>query len=134
MKKITNFIILGSIVLIFVGMIIFVVALSTNKEGTGFFNNGTIVTNTYKVDEDFNNIIIEESVCDINIIYKESDSTSINLKELSNIQHIIEVKDNTLTIKENDQRKWYEKIFNFYDTEIIVYLNKTTIKDLTIKI
>ena len=38
MKKITNFIILGSIVLLFVGMIIFVVALSTNKEGTGFFN------------------------------------------------------------------------------------------------
>ena len=133
MKKITNFIILGSIVLIFVGMIIFVVALSTNKEGTGFFNNGTIVSNTYKVEEDFNNITIEESVCDINIIYKESESTSINLKELSNVQHIIEVKDNTLTIKENDQRKWYEKIFNFYDTEIIVYLNKTTIKDLTIK-
>lgn len=132
MKKIINFIIIGSIVLVFAGMIIFVVALSTNKDGTGFFNNGIIVSNTYKVDEDFNNIIIEESVCDINIIYKESDSTSVNLKELSNIQHIIEVVDNTLTIKENDQRAWYEKLFNFYDTEIIVYLNKTTINDLTI--
>lgn len=132
MKKIINFIIIGSIVLVLAGMIIFVVALSTNKEGTGFFNNGTIVSNTYKVDEDFNNIIIEESYCDINIIYKESDSTSVISKELSNIQHIIEVIDNTLTIKENDQRAWYEKLFNFYDTEIIVYLNKTTINDLTI--
>ena len=132
MKKIINFIIIGSIVLVFAGMIIFVVALSTNKEGTGFFNNGTIVSNTYKVDEDFNNIIIEESVCDINIIYKESDSTSVISKELSNIQHIIEVVDNTLTIKENDQRAWYEKLFNFYDTEITIYLNINTINDLTI--
>lgn len=132
MKKIINFIIIGSIVLVLAGMIIFVVALSTNKEGTGFFNNGTIVSNTYKVDEDFNNIIIEESYCDINIIYKESDSTSVISKELSNIQHIIEVIDNTLTIKENDQRAWYEKLFNFYDTEITIYLNINTINDLTI--
>ena len=132
MKKITNLIILGSIALILTGMIIFVVSLSINKWDFGAFDSGNILTNTYNVEEEFNNIIIEESECDINIIYKESESTSVSLKELSNRQHIIEVKDNALIIKENDQRKWYEKLFNFYDTEITIYLNKSLINDLTI--
>lgn len=132
MKKITNFIILCSIALILTGMIIFVVSLSINKWDFGAFDSGNILTNTYNVEDEFNNIIIEESECDIDIIYKESESTSVSLKELSNSLHNIEVKDNVLIIKENDQRKWYEKLFNFYDTEITIYLNKSLINDLTI--
>lgn len=132
MKKVSNLIILGSIGLIFIGMIIFVISLSTNDWDFGKFNSENISTNTYQVEDYFNNIVIEEASCDINIVYTENSSCNVVAEEKENVSHIVEVKDNTLIIKENDQRKWYEKLINFSDTLIIIFINKNILNDLKI--
>lgn len=132
MKKVSNLIILGSIGLIFIGMIIFVISLSTNDWDFGKFNSENISTNTYQVEDYFNNIVIEEANCDINIVYTENSSCNVVAEEKENVSHIVEVKDNTLIIKENDQRKWYEKLINFSDTLIIISINKNILNDLKI--
>ena len=130
MKKLTNLLILGSIFLIIIGMIIFVVTLSINKWDFTTLHPTTISTNTYEITDDFTNITIDESECDLDIVYI-TEGVSV-VKEVSNKLHIVKVKDDTLTIKEQDNRAWYEYLFDFADTEMTLYLNKNTFGNLTI--
>lgn len=133
MKKATNIIILSSIFLIIVGIFIFVVTLSVNKWDFTKFSITTISTNTYNITDDFTNIEIEESDCDIDFVYIEGGENKVVVKEVSNKFHAVEVRANTLYIKENDERRWYEKIFGIYDTNITIYINKTILGNLNIK-
>ena len=89
MKKVSNLIILGSIGLIFIGMIIFVISLSTNDWDFGKFNPTNISTNTYQVEDYFNNIVIEETSCDINIVYSENSFCNVVAEEIENLSHIV---------------------------------------------
>ena len=134
MRKFTNFIILGSIFLIFVGMLIFVITLSINKWDFNVFSSSNVITNTYELTDEFYNIEIEESTCDVNITYINEGVSKIIAKEYTNRVQVIEVIDNTLKIKEEDNRAWYEKLFDFVDLEMTIYLNINELDKLNINI
>lgn len=132
MKKLVNVIILSSVFLILAGMIIFVIVLSVNKWDFGKFSIGSISINTYQIEEEFSDIMIEETTCNIDFVYVENDTCKVIAEEYSNILHLVEVTDGTLTIKEDDQRKWHEKLFNFKDTKLTIYINQKVLNKLTI--
>lgn len=132
MKKITNLVILGSVLLILTGMVMFVITLSINKWDFKTFVSGSVSTNTYEITDKISNIIIDESECDINIIYTDDETSKVVVKEESNRLHIVEVNEDTLTIKEEDNRAWFEKLFDFYDTEMTIYINNNLLDDLNI--
>lgn len=132
MKKFVNIIILSSVFLILAGMIMFVIVLSVNKWDFGKFSIGSVSTNTYQIEEEFSNIMIEETTSDIDFVYVEDGNCKVVAKEYSKVSHLVEVTDGTLTIKEDDQRKWHEKLFNFSDTKVTVYINQKVLNNLTI--
>ena len=132
MEKINKLFIIGSILLIFTGCILFVVALSKNNWNLELFSTGSKVVNSYEINDEFENILIDDSVSNIKIEYIEDDKNKVVIEEVSNRLHTVEVIDNSLTINENDKRVWYEKLFNFERTLITIYLNKSRINNLTI--
>ena len=132
MKKIANFIILGSVFLIILGMVIFVIALASNKFNFDTISNDTKVVKTYEISEEFSDIVVNEKDFDINVIYSKDSENKIVVDEITNISHQIEVIENTLTISNTDTRKWYEKLFSFYNYKLTIYLNYEVINNLKI--
>ena len=61
----------------------------------------------------FSNILINDDETDINIELSDNGSDYIVAKEYNDIKHSINVNNNTLEIKVENNRKWYNKIFSF---------------------
>ena len=86
---------------------------------------GILETKEYEINDKFNDIEIITDTADIKFILSENLNTSVVCDEQKNINHSVRVKDNTLLIKVDDNRKWYEYInINFGKTKITIYLPK----------
>ena len=58
----------------------------------------------------FENIKIITDTADIDFVLSENLNTLIICEEHKNIKHSVNVKENTLLVEVNDNRKWYEYI------------------------
>ena len=93
-------IVIGSALLI-AGGALFGVAVYRNSQ------NSTIETKEYAGSElgAFNNFDIDLTIADLE--FKTSDTTKVVVDETKYDSHTVEVSDNTLKIKGQDNRKWY---------------------------
>jgi len=90
-------------------------------------------TKEYEINDKFNDIEIITDSADIEFILSEKLNTLVVCDEQKNINHSVRVKNNTLLIKVNDNRKWYEYInINFGKTKITIYLPKNEYGELFI--
>ena len=90
-------------------------------------------TKEYEINDKFSDIEIITDTADIEFILSENLNTSVVCAEQKNINHSVRVKDNTLLIKVDDNRKWYEYInINFGKTKITIYLPKNEYGELFI--
>ena len=80
-------------------------------------------TNEYEIKETFENIKILTDTADINFVLSENLNTLIICEEHKNIKHSVNVKENTLLVEVNDNRKWYEHI-GISTSKITIYLSK----------
>ena len=110
MSKISKIwlIIAGSLMVI--GSFMFVIAMSL--VGWDFSKLSTVKfeTNNYTIEEDFKNISIKTSTSDIQFEIAEDGKCKVVCREPENVKHTVNVKGDTLTIKVDDDRKWYEHI------------------------
>ncbi len=119
--------------LIFLGGIISVGVLAAN-----YWNISDIITpkyekKTHDVIGDFNNINIETETADVVFEISTDNTCKVVCSENEKINYTINVNDDTLSILENDNRKWYEHFgFFFEDKEVKVYLPKTNYESLII--
>ena len=80
-----------------------------------------MVTNSYELHNDFENITIIADTADILLV--PADKVSVECYEEENSKHIVSVKNGTLTIELVDHVKWYERIgINFAKPKIKLYL------------
>ena len=115
-----------AVVLVVLGLILFVVAMSKNDWDFSKLSTITYQTNTHTVTEAFQNISMETDIADIAIVPSEDRTCRVVCHEAENMQHIVTVQDGTLKIGLVDQRKWYEYIgINFGKTKMMVYLPET---------
>ena len=97
-------------------------------------------TNTHNIGNQFKNISIISNTANITLIPSESEEGVITCYEQKNITHSVDIKDDTLTIKVNDTRKWYEHIgVSFENSKITVSIpageyGKLNIKSYTGKV
>ncbi len=92
-----------------------------------------IVTNEYKINDEFKNISVITNCADIHFLPSEDEKSRMVFHEYENLKHSAEVKEGTLFISLNDDRKWYDHIgFNFSTPEIEVYLPAAEYGDLLI--
>ena len=134
MRVMKKFFIVIAIILLVAGLSLFSVAFA--MAGFKFSKLGTqkLEENTYTPDGEFENITIKVSTADIKFKPAEDGKLSVVCRELSRDKHEVEVKDGTLSIKNNDKRKWYDNISFFSKSpSVTVYLPEKDYKVLTIK-
>ena len=86
-------------------------------------------TNEYEIKETFKDIKILTDTADIDFVLSENLNTLIICEEHKNIKHSVNVKENTLLVEVNDNRKWYEHI-GISTSKITIYLPKNEYDEL----
>ena len=86
-------------------------------------------TNEYEIKETFENIKIITDTADIDFVLSENLNPLIICEEHKNIKHSVNVKENTLLVEVNDNRKWYEHI-GISTSKITIYLPKNEYDEL----
>lgn len=103
----------------------------------GAFKNNALmqeVTKEYVLEDSFNKIDIDIVTADITFKPAEDDKTKVVSVEKEKIHHTAAVSNDALVIREQDDRKFYEKWFGFMGKmKITVYLPETTYSELKIK-
>lgn len=127
MKKSKKILITVAVILVAVGMIcgfcgIYSLGFNFNEISTSDF-----VTHTYTVEDDFTNIIIEDTASNINFYKSNDDKCRVLCDEREKVTHTVVNENNTLTVRVKDERNWFERInigFFVSDMRVSVYLPK----------
>ena len=88
---------------------------------------------TYYIEQPYNNIKIELDTFDINIHLSENFENKIVSKENKKLYIEEKVIDNVLTIRQIDNRMFFEKFFDFNNFEVDLYLSQQSINLLNIE-
>ena len=118
MKKTIAWIVIPFLMLLIIGIILYGLLVTRKLE-----------TNEYEIKENFNNIKIITNTADIDLVLSENLNTLIVCEEHKNIKHTVNIKENTLLIEVDDNRKWYEHI-GISISKITVYLPKSEYGEL----
>lgn len=135
MKKSKKILIITAVAMLIIGCLIAFLALLSFNFDFSKINTVNPLTETYDVDESFQNINIEDTECDVNLIPAENEECIVICNESDKIRHSVTVENGTLKIKRIDNRQWYEHIFVFFwgETEINLYLPQNEFENLYIK-
>ena len=91
-------------------------------------------THEYEIKENYKDIKITTDTADIQFILSESPNSLIVCEEEKNANHSVIVKENTLRIEVDDNKKWYEDIgINLRTPKITVYLGKSEYGNISLK-
>lgn len=119
--------------LVVAGMILFVAVMMIYHWDFSRLSTSKTETNTYEIKEEFSNIKFNTKEADILFVASDG-ACKVVCREQKNVNNSVNVQDDTLTVNETDNRKWYEYIgINTQSTEITVYLPKTDYESLVIK-
>lgn len=121
-----------AISLVLIGFAVFCATLCFADWDFNKLDTGKYQTKTYQITQDFNNITIDINSADIKILPSNQGCT-ITCFEEEKQTHTVTAQSQTLTIKVNDSRKFYDYIgFNLKSPSITIYLPNTTYSSLTI--
>lgn len=124
MKKKVWFITAGSLVL--AGCIMFTVALWAVKWDFSKLSTVRYETNTYEIGKKFGSISISADTADIRFVLSGDKKCTVECREEENAKHSVEVENDTLVIKSNDSKTWYDYIGIYFGSpKITVYLPET---------
>ena len=130
----------GFVFLIVFGSILFVAGSAAFglAIAKGAFKNNSLtqeVTKEYILEDSYSKIDVDIVTADLTFKPSEDDKTKVVSVEKEKIHHTAEVSNNTLVIREKDERKFYEKWFGFVSRmKVTVYLPETTYEELKIEI
>ena len=120
-----------SIALLVTGAIILSVAIKRSTKGG-------LEEKTYDIENEFTDFDIELDTSNVEFIYTTDGKTKVVVKENEKDFHKVEVNEGTLKVTQNENKKWYEYLFDFsFDKKkVTIYLplkeyNKLVIKSST---
>lgn len=122
--------------LIVLGSIIFVIAMSLNGWNFTELNTSNYKTSTYDINQDFNSISFETEFVSIEFNLSNDEKCKVVCFEDENEKSSVSVEKQTLTVKSKSasNKKWYEYIgINFNEPKITVYLPKNQYDLLLVK-
>ena len=109
--------------LILIGCILFAGVMSMLKWNFKMLSTVKYTTNTYEIDESFNDISIYTDTADILILPSDNSTCKVVCTDEKSLPHYVHIDEDALSIKIEDKRKWYEYIgINFGSPKITVYL------------
>lgn len=89
-------------------------------------------TNTYEVTDSFADINIQTDTADVVFVPTDEDFRVV-CYDKKNVKHTVEVVEGRLEIKVVDNRAFYQKIFNFADDKIMIYMPEAEYASLVVK-
>ena len=133
MKKGFVFLIVFGSILLVAGSAAFGLAIAK-----GAFKNNDFtkeVTKEYDFEDSFTKIDVDVVTADLTFKPSEDDKTKVVSVEKEKIHHTAKVSNDTLVIREQDERKFYEKWFGFMGRmKLTVYLPESTYSELKIEL
>jgi len=96
-------------------------------------NNPQYETKTYNVQESFKNIAIDVTTADISFVLSSDEVCKVVCHETKNLTYSVTTKNDTLTIKANDNRKWFDFIGIIVENlQLTVYLPQNQYETLSV--
>ncbi|MBE6797793.1 MAG: DUF4097 domain-containing protein [Ruminococcaceae bacterium] len=133
MRNLKKWLIIGAS-LVLIGCIIFTGVMTMLKWDFKKLSTLNYETNEYTIDNEFKNISVESDTADITLLASDEKSVKVVCHEPSDAKHTVVISSDTLEIKKNDTRKWYEHIgISFESEKITVYLPKGEYGKLSVK-
>lgn len=118
---------------ILVGLFIFIGALVVLDFDFSKISTEKYVTNTYVINESFNNISINVATTEIEFKRSNDGKCRIECHEEEKIKHIATVKNGALTVDTINTRSWYDYVgISFGNMKVIVYMPDTEYETLYI--
>ncbi len=134
MKKAAIIWIVIAIVLTVAGAAIAVSAIASVNWDFSKLSTETVETNVYTPEGDFDRILIDADTTDVVFAKSDDGKCRVECREYKNTANSVTVEDGTLKIKYSDERKWYEHIGLWFDSEkVTVFLPKDSYDALTVK-
>ena len=131
-KKAKKLIILATSLLM-IGFILFCGVMTMNKWDFKKLTTFKYQTNNYEITQDFSNILVESSTANIVFVKSTDGKCKVDCYKKEKLIHVVEVVDDTLTIKANDKRKWYDYVGIDFDIEVVtVSLPETSYNNLVV--
>ncbi len=123
-----------AVILVVAGCVLFTAAANGIDWDLTKLSTVTYETNTHPVQDAFHSISIQTDTADIEVVSAADGICKVVCREPENARHVVIVKGDTLTIREEDQRKWYDHIGIFLGApKITVYLPESAYETLTIQ-
>lgn len=133
MKRATKVWLVIAVSLILIGCIIFVGVMSMFKWNFSKLSTVEYETNTYEINEAFNDISITTDTADILFVVSEDGKCRVECYEEKKARHSVSIQGGTLTIKVINDKQWFDYIgLCFSSPKITVYLPKTEYTSLLI--
>lgn len=117
------------ILLSLAGVLIILVLLAL---GRSLYLKTTEVRKVYNIEDVYKDIKIEGNTFDIKVYLSDDQQDKIVYVENKKISIESKVVDGVLTINQKDNRKFYDKLFDWNDIEVNLYLSKDLIDSLDI--
>ena len=110
-------------VLIVLGLALFTGIMSANHWNFKALSTTQYETNVTQIDEEFQNILVDIDTAQFRLLPSEDGVARVECYEEATAKHTVTVENGTLTIRVNNEKKWYEHIgVNFETPGITVYL------------
>lgn len=130
MSKFVKFVLFISVVLILAGGAFIGIAFA---KGEFKDLSGNTVTNVHNIDDEFDSVLVDTSITDYEFKLSDDKKCHVECVEREKMKHSVEVIDGTLTIKQTDDRKWYERMLFNFNVKLTVLLPLKEYNDIVIK-
>lgn len=112
-----------AIVLVVVGVILIVGVMTMHGWDISKLSTEKYETNTYEITDAFTGICVETETANIVFLRAEGEKCTVVCCEEEKASHAVDVSGDTLSIRQKDERRWYDYIgFSFHTPKITVYL------------
>lgn len=131
-KTMKNWLCLAALLCV-VGGLVFAMAMTMNAWDFTRLSTTEYETNTHEVAEDFQNIRIETDTADIVFLPATDGKGKVVCYESEKMKHSVTVENGCLTIRVQNEKKWYDYIgINFVSEKVTVYLPKSAYSALSV--
>ena len=120
--------------LIVLGLLVLLIPLAANNWNFAALDPHKYETNTHTVTEDFAAISIDTSISDLAVLPSEDGTCRVVIYEQERLTHTVTVEEGTLTVRETDDRRWYDHIAGFDHPRITLYLPAESYGALTVSL
>lgn len=133
MRRSKKIIILAACVFIVVGFILALSALVMLKFDLSKLNTLDYHITTYPVQDSFSAIRIDVTDCDVQLLPSQDGTCRVECPESKTSRYTVEVKQDTLTVSQNETRTWYHHIGIYLGpVELTIYLPQDQYERLSV--